>query len=105
MKFLNWFLSILILAMCLLPCADGYARGLSSIQPSLVIQNNTAQKNTVADYCSPFCLCSCCNTPTLTKHVISVNVIIALSTEEYAEYPTNDVSTPHISVWQPPKLG
>ncbi|WP_443947310.1 DUF6660 family protein [Pedobacter sp. AW1-32] len=105
MKFLNWFLSIIILTMCLLPCADGYAQDFSGAQISSVIKSTTAEKNAVADYCSPFCLCSCCSTPTLTKHVVNTGAIVPLLLVEYAEFPFNNVSTPHISIWQPPKLG
>jgi hypothetical protein len=57
------------------------------------------------DYCSPFCICSCCSTVLNVEQTNTISFIVTLlqSKSEIA-YETNFYSFDYSSIWQPPKL-
>ncbi|UIR57580.1 hypothetical protein LZQ00_07105 [Sphingobacterium sp. SRCM116780] len=57
------------------------------------------------DYCSPFCVCSCCSTVMHVEDttVLSFIVVLLQSKDEIA-HESNFYSFDYSSIWQPPQL-
>ena len=92
--------------LSMMPCKDDVLSGNKRIITLLVKpvpehSNHPSQGN---DMCSPFCQCSCCNSPTLTfVNHISISIPLYGKTA-YAELSQPKVLSNYISIWQPPKL-
>lgn len=104
MKFLTWFVSVLIVVVMCTPCMDSAAAvpmQSASFQTSSPTQDHTAFK----DGCSPFCTCACCSVPTFVQNT-SISVEVPQQTlAEYTQKSFGKAIGAEISVWQPPKLG
>ncbi len=99
------FLSFIIVSMSCMPCSDIFAMGKMSNIPSTEKSVSTHSKSDqTSDLCSPFCVCSCCNT---TSEVLLINSLVIISTSvstEFDEAYKGEVISLPLSVWQPPKL-
>ncbi|MHB1177870.1 MAG: DUF6660 family protein [Daejeonella sp.] len=105
MKIWSRILCTIIVLVSLVPCADAISYKQGSITPvyseASIPQNHNEKTK---DACSPFCICSCCNTTFIRKAIFSLNIPTPIN----MEYPINKPgkTTPiTISVWQPPRLG
>ncbi|WP_363317587.1 DUF6660 family protein [uncultured Mucilaginibacter sp.] len=102
MKFWSLFMCAVILVLGLMPCKDSNAA--SKTLTKVVVDQGHRGANPVQDHCSPFCQCSCCNTPTLTvirPLLFSIPVEVL---KFYPELPTSKIKNRSIVIWQPPKL-
>ena len=60
MKFLAFIISIFILALSIVPCADVDASSLKEKFKIETPASDTTQPNNMSDACGPFCSCNCC---------------------------------------------
>lgn len=86
----------------MVPCAD-------HVQDATVIAITESQEgshdDTHKDYCSPFCICSCCSTVLNIEQVNTISFItILLPSKGEIAYETNFYSFDYSSIWQPPQL-
>lgn len=88
------------------PCADAAVLHKTSDNTTLNTSLSTeTHKDQGIDACSPFCVCTCCNTPTVMKQVnLHTNISLEI-TKQYADLNIRKVISAPISVWQPPRLG
>ena len=96
MKFITLILSLLVMALTLVPCSD---------TPCDTEKTHTHEQHD--DQCTPFCTCVCCGAQTqvpqypFTYSHSPIITYISLSLPQY-----NSTYTPgfHHSIWQPPKI-
>ncbi|SHG61781.1 DUF6660 family protein [Pedobacter caeni] len=107
MRFANWFLSLVILALCITPCADVLGNNLQANTTSIsnISSNKDNTEHQGLDTCSPFCVCACCSTPTFTKVQVTFLYLPLPAQRTYAEFVDGNIKTASISIWQPPQLG
>lgn len=99
MKIFSVIMSIYLLGLMFVPCADIHAENDLS---NTVIETLDTHENHV-DTCSPFCFCECCQTvsqPAIYNYFTYFSTLIETSTPfiQASEY-----SVP-ITLWRPPKI-
>ncbi|PMP65687.1 MAG: hypothetical protein C0191_02965 [Mucilaginibacter sp.] len=101
MKFWSLVMCVIILVLGLMPCLDA-----SAAPKKLKAAIETAHQgaNPVQDHCSPFCHCSCCNTPSLTAMRTNLFSIAVEVINSYPELSPSKTKTIDLVIWQPPKL-
>ena len=88
-----------------MPCKDNITQ-MNRQDISILTSDPISSKagDLMHDQCSPFCQCSCCNTPTIS----SINEILITmpfwGEKAYFELLPEKVITNLGSIWQPPKL-
>ena len=101
MRYIALILSVVILALSCLPCADADASHMKEHQE---ISASHEQDAGHIDTCSPFCLCTCCAALSIHPPLIRVALVIPEHAIHYTSRyiaAFNEVSLP---VWQPPRL-
>ncbi len=103
MKLIAYILSIYIIFLVTLPCADEFFIPHST-NTSISAENSNNSDCQDLHLCSPFCICACCSTVvevvnTLLFSKPFFNVIV-----NYSFYKTVKINSLSFSVWQPPKL-
>ncbi|MBL7841908.1 MAG: hypothetical protein JNJ75_17305 [Cyclobacteriaceae bacterium] len=58
-----------------------------------------------SDQCTPFCVCSCCNTHVNEPSFFGFVSASAAFSEQHAGYTPAFIPSISQSIWQPPKLG
>ncbi len=105
MRFLAYILSLYILVLTAVPCLDAPEfLGSGNVQ---ITQNttDTAQGLPDIDYCSPFCVCSCCVSSISLQEVFHIDFTCdSFSPVQYSKYTSVFSSFNFASIWQPPKL-
>src|SRR6218665_2428504 len=107
MKSASIFLSIMLLILSCLPCADA-AQDTVTDKGTALTQNDHHSKELHTDLCSPFCNCNCCGaqilnfTPPLVINSDYVPVLYLTKLE--ITYKSNLASMFSGSIWQPPQL-
>ncbi|WP_369074294.1 MULTISPECIES: DUF6660 family protein [Mucilaginibacter] len=102
MKFGSLVMCVVILVLGLMPCKDSNAA--SKISAKITLEQGHGESNPLQDHCSPFCQCSCCNTPSLTAVTPLLFSIPGEVLHFYPHLPTSKIKTRNIDIWQPPKL-
>lgn len=106
MKFLVAIFNIYLLALSVMPCTDVHTT-CSSESAILTIAENHDHASDHNDTCSPFCVCSCCNTiGTLhfTEYYLkSAKQYVALHAKFAVRAIVYD-SNFFGNIWQPPKI-
>lgn len=109
MKFLSSILSLLLLVLSCLPCADADLVVNSSNNDKMLAENHVDHSNEMHfDLCSPFCICNCCGiqilnfTPTLNFSLTSLSP--NFNTKMEISYKSHSVSAFSGSIWQPPQI-
>ncbi|MBC9910148.1 DUF6660 family protein [Chitinophaga varians] len=102
MKWLIYMLSLYILVLSCIPCNDAQA---AAVYPSTEIATaDTHHHEAAADFCSPLCVCSCCNvqvTPTAAIHLPYTHRQVQIIFPVLPEAP---LPLLYASIWQPPRL-
>ncbi|WP_460474266.1 DUF6660 family protein [Emticicia fontis] len=109
MKILQFILSMYILTLSFLPCGDVEDCNEVGNVPVIFSQSSHSEHQDDAEFCSPFCICTCCGTN------ISYNFHIPFLASEDQPYVftqnlrvayKNDSSLSNFfgNIWQPPKL-
>lgn len=106
MKLSSWLVGIVILLMSCLPCADAAIGHSNANRAGL---NNSyateSHRDQAIDACSPFCVCSCCHTPSVMKQVLLTTQLNSELNNQYADMQLRKLTSAPIAFWQPPKLG
>ena len=105
MKLSAFILSILVLVLSFIPCADDANAGKNlKVEQQNVKHTEQQNHNENADDCSPFCHCACCAGFSINHFVAAVT-----HTPKYECDPTSSfLSSVAIGIaspiWQPPQL-
>ena len=109
MKLVNFILSIYLVALSCLPCAD--MEVTSAAHKALEIASNHNEKShnhdKENDLCSPFCNCNCCGSQIVSYFkVITFNfsVVSKEITTQLTSYTSKFTSNFYGSIWQPPQI-
>lgn len=108
MRSTSFILSILILILSCLPCAD--VDCMTIVQPNIQKAENNASREQHenhgnVDLCSPFCHCTCCATYTVINNVVSIPERIDVAVcPIFTVYLSADLIEISLPVWQPPQL-
>ncbi|HPS63721.1 MAG TPA: hypothetical protein PLK82_11710 [Bacteroidales bacterium] len=102
MRFFAALLSLYVLSLVCVPCADDLLHGNIPGWEQCAHPDGGGDHH---DACSPFCICSCCNVP--------VTVAAAILAERPTEKPftaffpetSRFISSFEVNFWQPPKIG
>ncbi|WP_147243595.1 DUF6660 family protein [Chitinophaga flava] len=102
MKWLIYIMSLYILVLSCIPCNDTQA--VAMYNHTEVTATHEHNHETQVDFCSPLCVCSCCNvqvTPAtsviLPYHMHQVQVIFPV-------LPVTPLPLSSNTIWQPPRL-
>ncbi len=100
MKLIAIILSTYILALTTIPCADDHVANNSI---SLELHEQNSSRISGVDLCSPFCFCTCCQSPsqTTTFNIFQVNLVGFKLTAPLLVQSEMECS---ISFWRPPKI-
>jgi hypothetical protein len=99
MKLFSAIMSIYLLGLMFVPCADGHTENKDD---NTKIETLSSQENHI-DTCSPFCFCECCQTISqqATYNYFSYFASLIGTVVPYVQ--ASEYSVP-ISFWQPPKI-
>jgi hypothetical protein len=100
MKSLAIIISVYILALTAIPCADVHAADTHSVSVELLEQSNNHSSD--VDLCSPFCFCNCCQTLSQTTTFNTTQVIFAGFDIATPVLVQNEMECT-ITFWRPPK--
>jgi hypothetical protein len=102
MKFWSLVLCVVILVLGFMPCSDSNA----AIKPlaNTYFEQGHQGTNPTQDHCTPFCHCSCCNTPSVTAMRPLLFTIPVAVVRNYPELRTLNIENRNLVIWQPPKL-
>jgi len=99
MKYIPLILSLLILAMAVMPCSDGHTCDVEGQEIPLEHDHSEDEK----DHCSPFCVCPCCginiNLPIktiITQPLALLNLNYLFNYSNFYSFSFNQ------AVWRPP---
>lgn len=98
-------LSIYLLFLALLPCGDRQECTLFLENPAISTSSDHENHEHENEYCSPFCLCSCCGL-SMNKECVEITYLNSIarlpsSIPQYEEKAPRDI---YFSIWQPPKI-
>lgn len=104
---MNLILSIYLIALSCLPCADLEVNSPAHTSKELSSNSENHSHDKEKDLCSPFCICNCCGAqvlsyfPTITFNFPVVSAIIKLPLPTYKSILSSNF---YGSIWQPPQI-
>lgn len=107
MKFLNIILSIYLVALLCIPCADIEVNSVAYSTKEMDGNHKDHSHDKENDLCSPFCICNCCGAQ-IFNYFPSTNfefptIVSAIETKE-SFYKSTFTSNFFGSIWQPPQI-
>ncbi len=109
MKLLNYILSIYLVALSCLPCADMEIS--SAAHKAVEISANHDEKSynhdKENDLCSPFCNCNCCGSQIVSYFKITTFSFTPIKRSIKTQLPSyTSIVTSNFfgSIWQPPQI-
>lgn len=100
MKYLTVILSIYIMILTCMPCADAYTTNIDCY--SIEQQDHEQEHSNDIEICSPFCYCNCCQTLTQTSTFVIPKVNIPGVKVKTPMLVQNELEST-IMFWRPPK--
>lgn len=111
MKFLNIILSIYLVALSCLPCADMEAKSVGKNDTNAIAKttddHNEHSHDKDKDLCSPFCSCNCCGSQIVSYFNVMTCNFAVVSKEiktQLPSYTSKFTSNFYGSIWQPPQI-
>ncbi|WP_370457636.1 DUF6660 family protein [Rufibacter sp. XAAS-G3-1] len=105
MKWFSLLLSVFMIVISCIPCADAAPRRVDTVaQTSININTDSEDHSPVADLCSPLCICNCCAGFALQAITQKPSPFIVKVTTPVPVYRVAGVPTLSFSIWQPPRL-
>ena len=101
MKIFTFILAVIVLTLSCMPCADAAATGMKS---KLEIKKSLNNERQQSDFCSPFCICSCCAGFSINHTIPNIENLSKLHKINYTLSYYQAVIKISLPVWQPPKL-
>ena len=102
MKIFALIMAILVLALSIMPCADGGAN--ESEATTIVKKANHQQSDPQQDDCSPFCQCSCCGTFSPNHSITTLSYIPSCLIISKSSFLPANIIEVALPIWQPPQL-
>ncbi|MFC0608322.1 MULTISPECIES: DUF6660 family protein [Rufibacter] len=104
MKWNAILLSVFMIVISCVPCADAAPRVGTLAQTTINPNTDSEDHSPAADLCSPLCTCNCCagfalQTISQKASTAAIKVTIPTPVHQVA-----GVSKPSFSIWQPPRL-
>ncbi|MFN8325740.1 DUF6660 family protein [Flavobacterium sp.] len=107
MKLLTVILSIYLVTLSAIPCADIKSESEVHLEVAQTSDKDNHSHDKGNDLCSPFCICNCCGQVTL-NYVATINYDFPVQFEEIKSSKSTYTSALHSnffgSIWQPPQL-
>lgn len=107
MKLLNYILSIYLIALSCLPCADIEVSNTAHKASEIVHTQEKHSHDKENDLCSPFCSCNCCGSQIVTYFkAVSYNFTVVSKgiKTQLPSYTSQLTSNFFGSIWQPPQI-
>ena len=107
MKFLSYILSIYLVILSCLPCADVETSNFTHTASKIGAKHDNHSHDQENDACSPFCICNCCGQTTLNHQEIYVYSFLIHTVEINnfnSKYHSSLIPVFSGSIWQPPQL-
>ena len=103
-KIFAFIMSILVLALSMMPCADKEAAFTKSKKEIETVKALHHQGCPLNDACSPFCQCSCCAGFSINHSVVAVPIMKIQASDPLTQYLPAKIATLALPIWQPPQL-
>lgn len=104
MKWLAVILSIYMVLLSCIPCADAAPIEDTTKVTHVASQPDTTDHAPAADLCSPLCICNCCAGFALQTNLKKVNPTFFIALIPAPIYRHVAVLQPSFAIWQPPKI-
>ncbi len=107
LKTTNIILSIIIMIISCLPCADLDISNSSRNVTQFISNHNNHSNDQQNDFCSPFCTCNCCGVQVLNYASTSsfdFPVLVVITKSAVPNYDSVFASNFYGSIWQPPQI-
>ncbi|WP_291910622.1 DUF6660 family protein [Chitinophaga sp. CB10] len=102
MKILVYIFSLYLLALSCIPCNDALA-AVPGMPLTAVSSAPAEQHSDHVDFCSPLCVCSCCNVQLMTVSHWQYAVIHPQQQYLYPHYTVAIPTAGSRAIWQPPR--
>lgn len=104
-KFLAILFSAYILLLNCIPCSDQENWQNENSEQTYQTTTDHSDHNHEADFCSPFCTCSCCGqTCRVSSFHIPLKPAFSTVSSEVPTFQTSRIQEVFLPIWQPPKL-
>jgi len=107
MRAVSFFTIVYILFLLSQPCQDVFAAPPSvDLRRCAAVQQPQPPDSVHGEFCSPFCICSCCGLSVGCHSEVMVAVPKRVTTvllENLLENTNPALNIPSYSIWQPPK--
>lgn len=103
MKFIALILTIFLFSLLAYPCHDDICDNHSCKEENTVNHKQSHDEQN-CHTCSPFCICGCCQTTTITSVNINIKPIVTTPTIYLSEYKESLLKEFSKSIWEPPKV-
>ena len=107
MKILNIIVSIYLVALSCLPCADIEVSSAAHKATEIASNKDNHSHDKENDLCSPFCICNCCGQQILNFSQEIAPQFRKIATEITTQIPAyKSILTSNFfgSIWQPPQI-
>ncbi|WP_026704818.1 DUF6660 family protein [Flavobacterium soli] len=107
MKFLNFILSIYLVALSCVPCVDMEVSSAAHKTIGMDSNHKDHSHDKENDLCSPFCSCNCCGSQIVTYFkAITIDPIVVSKRikTQLTSYTSKFTSNFYGSIWQPPQI-
>jgi len=107
MNVFNFILSIYLVALSCLPCADMEVNSLAHSSPEVAANHDDHSHDKESDLCSPFCNCNCCGSQIVSYFKITTFNFTPITKSIKTQLPSyTSIFTSNFygSIWQPPQI-
>jgi hypothetical protein len=103
MKTIAFILSIYILSVLVMPCADNINYGSVDSNNEVLASSHDHNESGHEDDCPPFCICSCCGSIATYSSIETLSNLIRIGSKEYLSTYKFDYSFDYSEgIWHPP---
>ena len=102
MKIFTFMMAFIIFFAGFVPCADGAV--VNENHSAQIATNHQPSAPLDADFCSPFCICSCCGSFVFTPTLYPIVEIKPCYNNKKEAFLRADISSISLPIWQPPQL-
>ena len=107
MKIINIILSLYLVVLSCLPCADMKLNSLADSSIKVISNHENHSHDKENDLCPPFCVCNCCGTQIFNFSQEFSFEFRKIPTEIPTQIPSYKsilISNFYGSIWQPPQI-
>ena len=108
MKIINIILSLYLVVLSCLPCADMKLNSLADSSIKVTSNHENHSHNKENDLCPPFCVCACCGIHIYQSSIQTIyfkeNLIFINQKEQISFYSYIYNKKITLNIWQPPKI-